>query len=110
MSAIPQRIYYSIREAAELTGMSEDYVREKAIKGRRRTPPDDAIPLSQQRMFGTQVRIHRSWVFPEEPANVTALRQRALTPDQIEAAMGAALVRFAQEFIQGFAEKRKGAA
>jgi hypothetical protein len=110
MNAIPQRVWYSIREAAQLTGMSEDYVREKAIKGRRRTPPADAIPLSQQRMFGTQVRVHRSWVFPDEPANVTPLRAAALTPDQIEEAMAAALVRFAREFIDSFSEPRKRSA
>jgi hypothetical protein len=109
MNEIPYRAFYSVEEACQLRGCGRTYLYQQIAEGRKPFPGPDAIRPEQLRPLGTRQTIRRDWVFGE-PANVTALRQRALTPDQIEEAMAAALVRFAQEFIQGFAEKRKGAA
>ena len=100
MTAVPYRIYYSAREAAELTGMSLDYVNEALVKGRRQDPPAGAIPAHLQRRFGSAVRIHRSWIFPDEPANVTPLRQTPLTSEQIETVVDTCLHRLLGRIVQ----------
>lgn len=91
--SVPQRLYYDVAEAAELIGMSPDWVYKAIAKGRRRNPPADAIPADKTRQFGSGIRIHRSYFFPDEPTNVTAFPGSGMTPAQIEAAVENAIRR-----------------
>lgn len=102
MNPIPFRHYYSIAETAQLTGMSETFIRDGVQKSRRKNPPADAIPF---RMFGTQIRIPRAWIFPDEPANVTPLHA-GLTDAQLDAALDRMWVRLAGRLAPATNERR----
>jgi hypothetical protein len=99
---IPYRHWYSIAETAQLTGMSDEFIRDGIRKGQRRNVPDDAITCV--RKFGTQWRIHRSYIYPDEPQNVTPMRH-ALTTDQVEAAVERVLSRMFGRMFSGTWER-----
>ena len=100
---IPHRAWYSIKETAQLTGMSEDFLRDRIRKGQRRNPPADAITCV--RKFGTEWRIHRSYIYPDEPGNVTAF-PGAISQAQIESAVENVIGRMVSRVFAGVAEKR----
>ena len=77
------RHWYSIKETAHKLGISETFLRDGIRKGQRRNPPPDAITCV--RKFGTQWRIHRSFIYPDEPGNVTPLHG-GVTDAQLDAA------------------------
>jgi len=77
------RHWYSIKETAHKLGISETFLRDGIRKGQRRNPPPDAITCV--RKFGTQWRIHRSYIFTDEIANVIPLHG-GVTDAQLQAA------------------------
>jgi len=103
MTTIPHRAWYSIKETAQLTGMSEDFLRDRIRKGQRRNPTADAITCV--RKFGTEWRIHRSYIYPDEPGNVTAF-PGGISQAQIESAVENVIGRLVSRFVSGVAEKR----
>ena len=100
--SVPFRQFYSIAEAAHLTGMSETFIRDGVQKSRRKNPPVDAIPF---RMFGTQIRIPRTWIFPDEPTNVTPLHN-GITDAQLDAALDRLIGRLAGRLVPATKERR----
>lgn len=103
MSQIPQRLYYPIKEAADLLGVSTQYVYDEIKRSRRTGTP---IPT---RTFGNRLRVHRSYLFPEEPVNVTPLRPAPITiaTDQVADAIVDAIRRLASG---AFSDQRKRSA
>lgn len=100
---IPQRLWYPIKEAAHLLGMSAQFVYDDIRRSRR---TDHPIPT---RLLGNRLHVHRSYLFPEEPANVTHLPAPALTDAQLDAALDRAIARVVDRFVGSDARLRRSA-
>ena len=107
MTTIPHRAWYSIKETAQLTGMSEDFLRDRIRKGQRRNPTADAITCV--RKFGTEWRIHRSYIYPDEPGNVTPLRS-GLNDAAVDAIAARVIELLGRGFSAVFADQTKRSA
>jgi hypothetical protein len=82
---IVYRVYYPIKETAQLRGCSEQHIYRLVRNGRRSKPVGDFIDPSLVEHNGANLVIHRSFIFPNEPGpNVAPMTpQSDLTDEQI---------------------------
>jgi hypothetical protein len=82
---IPYRVWYPVSEMAQLRGCSEVMIRRMVRNGQRTRPTEPFIPADCVDHNGTQIVIHRSIAFTNEPGpNVSPMTPNAeLTDEQI---------------------------
>ena len=71
-SPIPQRVYYPVSEAADLAGVSHEWLYQEIRRGN---------PAIRVAMRGSKITVHRSFLFGDEPM---PMPQTSLTDEQID--------------------------
>jgi hypothetical protein len=92
---IVYRIFYPVKECAQLRGCSEQHIYRLIRNGRRSKPTGEYIDPSLVEHNGANLVIHRSFIFPSEPGpNVAPMTpQSDLTDEQIDRVIGRWLAR-----------------
>lgn len=78
---IPERVWFSKSEAAELTGQSVATINRRIREGRRGNPGPHAIGADQLRDFGAHTKLHRSYIYGE-PRNLSPINNRLTDTDK----------------------------
>ena len=71
MTAIPDRLWYSVNEAAHLMGVGKVTLYGLIKAGKRTDPPADAIPARHVRQIAGRICLSRAYVIGDQLAPVT---------------------------------------
>jgi hypothetical protein len=93
---IPQRVYYSVSEAAQLAGVTREWLYAEIRKGN----PDIKV-----KRRGAKITVHRSFIFGDDPTMLMVHPHTPTTVDDIDQAIGRWLERLA-----ALAARREGRA
>jgi hypothetical protein len=82
---IAYRVWYPIKECAQLRGCSEQYIYRLIRNGRRGIIASEFLPTHMVNHNGANLVVHRSFIFPNEPGPTVApmTPQTDLTDEQI---------------------------
>ena len=95
--------WFSVPQAAALTGHPASFLYRQIKHGQRTPMPDGSIAPVYVKRIGDMLHIRRDWIYPDEPTNVVPFRTDS-DEHQIQL-LQTALERFAAEFLAQFADR-----